>query len=88
MVNDTDQPYQGQLTFSANSYSPGDHRLTVRTPDGTDHEVTITPDGNAYSIPITVPPGESSVLLTTDAPEVPVGYRDLAFNLVNAFVTR
>ena len=88
VVNDTDQPYQGQLTFSVNSYSPGDHRLTVRTPDGTDHDVTITPDGNAYSIPITVPPGSSSVTLTTDAPEVPIGYRDLAFNLVNAFITR
>jgi len=88
VVNDTDQPYQGQLTFSANSYSPGDHRLTVRTPDGTDHDVTITPDGNAYSIPITVPPGSSAVTLTTDAPEVPIGYRDLSFNLVNAFITR
>jgi hypothetical protein len=50
--------------------------------------VTITPEGNAYSLPITVPPGTSTVLLTTDAPEVPVGYRDLAFNLVNAFITR
>jgi hypothetical protein len=88
VVNDTDQPYQGQLTFSVNAYSPGQHRLTVRTPDGVDHEVTITPDGNAYSIPITVPPGTSEVLLTTDAPEVPVGYRDLAFNLVDAFVIR
>ena len=88
VVNDTDQPYQGQLTFSVNAYSPGDHRLTVRTPDGVDHDVTITPDGNAYSIPITVPPGSSEVLLTTDAPEVPVGYRDLAFNLVDAFITR
>ena len=49
---------------------------------------TITPDGNAYSIPVTVPPGSSTVLLTTDAPEVRVGYRDLSFNLVNAFITR
>jgi hypothetical protein len=87
VVNDTDQPYEGHLTFSVNAYSPGEHRLTVRTPDGVDHEVTITPDGNTYSIPITVPPGTSTVLLTTDAPEVPVGYRDLAFNLVNAFIT-
>jgi phosphoglycerol transferase len=88
VVNDTDQPYEGQLTFSVSAYSPGEHRLTVHTPDGVDHDVTITPDGNTYSIPITVPPGTSTVLLTTDAPEVPVGYRDLAFNLVNAFITR
>jgi len=88
LQNDTDQPYEGQLTFSVNAYSPGDHRLTVRTPDGVDHDLTITPDGNAYSIPIVVPPGSSTVLLTTDAPEVPIGYRDLAFNLVNAFITR
>ncbi len=60
----------------------------MRTPDGVDHDLTITPDGNAYSVPITVAPGESTVTLTTDAPEVPVGYRDLAFNLVNAFVAR
>ena len=71
-----------------NAYSPGEHQLTVRTPEGTDHTLTITPDGNAYSVPITVPPGSSTVALTTDAPEVPVGYRDLAFNLVNAFVSR
>ncbi len=88
LENDTDQPYEGQLTFSANAYSPGEHRLTVRTPDGVDHDLTMTPDGNAYSVPITVPPGSSTVLLTTDAPEVPIGYRDLAFNLVNAFVVR
>ena len=89
VVNDTDQPYQGQLTFSANSYSPGDHRLTVRTPDGVDHDVTITPDGNAYSIPITVPPGTSRRCCSPPTPpRCPVGYRDLAFNLVNAFVTR
>ena len=88
VVNDTDAAFDGQLTFSVNSYSPGDHQLTVRTPDGGDHEVTITPEGNTYSIPITAPPGTSHVVLTTDAPEVPVGYRDLAFNLVNAFVVR
>ncbi len=87
LVNDTDTPYEGQLTFSVNSYSPGDHQLTVRTPDGVDHTVTISPDGNAYTVPITVPPGESTVTMTTDAPEVPVGYRNLAFNLTNAFVT-
>ena len=88
VVNDGGSPYEGQLTFSVNSYSPGERRLTVRTPDGVGHDVTISPDGNTYTVPITVPPGESTVVLTTDAPEVAVGYRDLAFNLVNAFVTR
>ena len=88
LVNDTDAPFTGQLTFNVNSYSPGEHTLTVRTPDGVEHAVTITPDGNAYSIPVTVAPGTSDVLLTTDAPEEPIGYRDLSFDLVNPFVVR
>jgi phosphoglycerol transferase len=88
LVNDGSKPFDGQLTFSVNAYSPGDHDLTVRTPDGTEHRVTISPDGGAYAVPITVPPGQSEVTLTTNAPEVPVGYRDLSFNLVDAFVTR
>jgi phosphoglycerol transferase len=88
LVNDSGTPFEGQLTFRINAYSPGDHDLTVRTPDGTQHNVTISPDGDAYTVPITVPPGQSEVILTTDAPEVPVGYRDLAFNLVDASVTR
>jgi phosphoglycerol transferase len=88
LVNDSGTPFDGQLTFSVNAYSPGAHNLTVRTPDGTEHNVTISPNGDAYTVPITVPPGQSEVVLTTDAPEVPVGYRDLAFNLVDAFVTR
>jgi phosphoglycerol transferase len=88
VVNDSGTPFDGQLTFSVNAYSPGDHNLTVRTPDGTEHDVTISPDGDSYTVPITVPPGQSEVVLTTDAPEVSVGYRDLAFNLADAFVTR
>jgi hypothetical protein len=88
LVNQGSKPFDGQLTFSANAYSPGDHDLTLRTPDGTEHHVTISPDGGAYAVPITVRPGQSEVVLTTDAPEVPVGYRDLSFNLVDAFVTR
>ena len=36
----------------------------------------------------TVVRAEGDSVLTTDGPEVPVGYRDLAFNLVNAFVVR
>jgi phosphoglycerol transferase len=87
IVNDAKTPFTGQLTFNVNSYSPGDHHLTVHTPQG-DTTVVITPNGGAYSIPITVAPGTTTVTLTTDAPEVPIGYRDLAFNLVNAFVVK
>ena len=60
----------------------------MRLPDGSERSFPITPDGTAIAVPITVPPGQSTVTLTTDAPEVPIGYRDLSFNLVNAFVVR
>jgi phosphoglycerol transferase len=85
VVNDTGAPFTGQLVFNAASYSPGEHQLTVRTPSG-EQRLTITPDGAAYSVPIVLAPGDNTVTLTTDAPEVPVGYRDLSFNLVNAFI--
>ncbi len=85
VVNDTGAPFTGQLVFNANSYSPGDHRLTVSSPSGS-QTVVITPDGGAYSVPITLAPGDNTVTMTTDAPEVPVGYRDLSFNLVDAFI--
>jgi hypothetical protein len=85
VVNDTGAPFTGQLVFDAASYSPGEHQLTVRTPSG-EQRLTITPDGAAYSVPIVLAPGDNTVTMTTDAPEVPVGYRDLSFNLVNAFI--
>ncbi len=87
IVNDAKTPFTGQLTFNVNSYSPGDHHLTVHTPQG-DTTLVISPDGGAYSVPITAAPGTTTVTLTTDAPEVPIGYRDLSFNLVDAFVVR
>jgi phosphoglycerol transferase len=85
VVNETGAPFTGQLLFNAASYSPGEHQLTVRTPSG-EQRLTITPNGAAYSVPIVLAPGDNTVTMTTDAPEVPVGYRDLAFNLVNAFI--
>jgi hypothetical protein len=57
----------------------------VRTPSG-EQRLTITPNGAAYSVPVVLAPGDNAVTMTTDAPEVPVGYRDLSFNLVNAFI--
>jgi phosphoglycerol transferase len=86
VVNDTGAPFTGQLVFQAASYSPGEHHLTVHTPSG-EQSVVITPDGSAYSIPIVLAPGDNTVTLSTDGPEVPVGYRELSFNLVNAFIT-
>jgi phosphoglycerol transferase len=88
LENDASTPYPGLLTFNANSYSAREHQLNVVTPDGVSHTYTITPEATAISVPIIVPPGESKVKLTTDAPEVPVGYRDLSFNLTDAFVVR
>src|SRR5262249_62388912 len=85
LVNDTGAPFPGQLVFNANAYSPGDHQLTVTSPSGS-QAVVITPNGGAYSVPITLAPGDNTVTMTTDAPEVPIGYRDLSFNLVNAFI--
>jgi hypothetical protein len=85
VVNDTGAPFTGQLVFNANAYSPGGHQLTVTSPTGS-QSVVITPDGGAYSVPITLAPGTNTVTMSTDAPEVPVGYRDLSFNLVNAFI--
>jgi hypothetical protein len=85
VVNDTGAPYTGQLVFNAASYSPGEHQLTVQTPTGEQH-LTITPTGSTYSVPVVLAPGDNTVTMTTDAPEVAVGYRDLSFNLVNAFI--
>ena len=80
VVNDTDQPYQGQLTFSE-LLRPGRPPAHHPTPDGTDHEVTIA-RRQRLQHPITVRPIVGALPPT---PRVPVGYRDLAFNLVNAF---
>ena len=55
IVNDAKTPFTGHLTFHANSYSPGDHHLTVHTPQG-DTTLVITPNGGAYSVPITAAP--------------------------------
>jgi hypothetical protein len=57
----------------------------VHMPSG-EQRLTITPGGSAYSVPVVLAPGDTTVTMTTDAPEVPIGYRDLSFNLVNAFI--
>lgn len=76
LVNSTGQPVEVWLGLVARSALPGTYRLRLQG-SGTDQAVDITEVGQRVRRRIVLPPGDTQLRLTTDAPEqvLPLGNR-------------